>query len=110
MPAESVGASEPAVAAPVATLLEVALADELLFAGVEAFMALAIVLTRESLATDCAHKRSLVCMRAEMRSQVVSTSKSLRTERALESCWVLLRPALSVLGSCCRLMVGVGKT
>lgn len=109
MPSESVGASETAVAAPVSALLEIAFAYELLLAGVQTFVTLAIVLTCESLATDCAHEWSLICMCAEVRSQVISTSKSLRTEGTLESSWVLLRSAFSVLSSCCRLMVGVGK-
>ena len=110
MPSKGISASKAAVAAPVAALLEVALADELFLAGVQAFVTLAIVLTCESLVTDCAHEWSLVCMRAEVRSQVISTSKSLRTEGTLESSWVLLRSAFNVLSSCCRLMVGFGKT
>lgn len=110
MSSESIGAGEAPIAAPVPALLEIAFADELLLAGVEAFVTLTIVLTCKSLATDCAHEWSLICMCAEVRSQVISTSKSLRTDGTLESSWVLLRSAFSVLSSCCRLMVGVGKT
>lgn len=110
MPAESVGASEAAVAAPVAALLEVTLADELLLAGVQAFVTLAVVLTCKSLATDCAHEWSFICVGTEVRPQVVSTSEPLRTEGTLKISWVLLRSAFSVLSSSCRLMVGVGKT
>lgn len=64
-------------------------------------MALAIVLAGEGFATDCTHEWSFVGVGAEMRAQVVCSSKPLRTQSALESGGVLL-DTLRVTRSCTR--------
>lgn len=90
MAAESVGAGEASPAAPVVAVFEVAAADELLLAGVQAFVALAVVLARECLAAHAADEGALVCVRAQMRPEVVGAGEALRTQSTLEGCWVLL--------------------
>lgn len=90
MAAEGIGASEASAAAPLSALLQFTLADELLFARVQAFVALAVVLPREGFVAYGADERSLVGMCPEMRPQVVGAGESLGAEGALESSRVLL--------------------
>ena len=64
MAAQRVSAGESPAAAPGARVREVALADELLFARVEALVALAVVLAGKGLAADGADEGPLVRVRA----------------------------------------------
>lgn len=90
MPPESISASKSSSAAPLAAGLEVTLAHKLLLARVKSFMALAVMLPGKSLAADRAHERSFVSVSAQVRSQIVRSSKTLRAEAALERGRVLL--------------------
>jgi hypothetical protein len=56
----------------------------------QTLMALAIVLPSERLATDCANKRPLVCMRPQVRAKIVGSGKTLWAQGALEGGGVFL--------------------
>lgn len=60
MSSESISTGETPSTTPLPTSLQVALADELLLARVEALVTLAIMLSRKGFATDCANEWSLV--------------------------------------------------
>ena len=62
--AQSVCAGEASSTTPLGAGLESAFADEFLLAGVQAFVAFAVVLAREGFAADGADKWSLVGVRA----------------------------------------------
>lgn len=79
MAAQSVRTGEAAAAAPLSASRELAAADEFLFAGMEAFVAFAVVLPCECFAAYCAHKWSFVGVGAEVGSQVVCAGKPFRT-------------------------------
>ena len=66
--AQSVCTSEAAAAAPLSASRELAAADELLFTGMEAFVAFAVVLPCKCFAAHCAHERSFVGVGAEVGS------------------------------------------
>ena len=53
-------------------------------------MALAVVLTGEGLAADCADEGAFVGVGSEMRAQVVSTGEAFRAQVALKCCGVFL--------------------
>jgi len=57
------------------------------------FVSLAIVLARERFTADRANERSLVCMCAKMRTKIVCSGETLRTQIALEGGRMLLLPA-----------------
>ena len=95
MAAECVGACESPAAAPLRAALERAFADKFLLAAVQALVTFAVVLPCEGFATDSAYERTLVCVRPEMRAEIVSAGEALRAEIALESCGMFLyAPAL----------------
>lgn len=77
--AESISTSETPATSPVATIFEIAAADELLLSRVQTLVSLAVVLTGKRLAADAAHERSLICVCTQMRSKVVGACKSLGT-------------------------------
>jgi hypothetical protein len=79
MPAKRIGAGEAAAAAPVTSVTQVAATDELLLAGMQAFVTFPIVLTSKGFAAHRANERSLISVRTEMRSQIVRPSEALGT-------------------------------
>ena len=60
MSTESIGTRKTASTSPLFSIAELALADEFLFARMQALMSLAIVLASEGLATNCTNKWPLV--------------------------------------------------
>lgn len=68
MATEGVSASEAPAAAPLSALLQLALADELLLARVQPFVAFPVVLSREGFAADGADEGPLVSVCSEMGS------------------------------------------
>lgn len=84
MAPQRIGTRETSATTPVATGTELAFADEFFLAAVQAFVALAVMLTRKRLSADGAHKRPLIGMRAQVRAEVVRACKALGAERALE--------------------------
>lgn len=95
MAAESIGARKPSSASPDPAGFEIPAADEFLFARVESLVAFPVVLTSESLGTYGTHEGALVCVRAQVGSQVVGAGESLRAERALEGGGVFLNPLIT---------------
>lgn len=65
----------------------------------KSLVALAVVLSGEGFATDCAHERSFVGVSAKMRAQIVCPGEPFGAESALESGGMLL-DALRIAGSC----------
>jgi len=59
---------------------------------VQALMALAVVLARESLPADRADEGPLVRVRAQVRAEVVGAGEAFRAEGALEIGGVFLQP------------------
>lgn len=91
MATEGVGAGEAATAAPGAAAgAEVAAADELLLAAVEALVAFAVVLAREGLAADGADEGPFVGVGAQVGAEVVGAREALGAEVALEGGRVFL--------------------
>lgn len=90
MPPQRVGTCKPSAATPIPAGAELALADEFLFPGMEAFVALTVMLTRKCLATYGAHKRAFIRMGTEMGAQVVRPSKAFRAECALKGSGMFL--------------------
>ena len=90
MPAEGVGTGKAPATAPLATGAQLATADEFLLAGVEAFVAFAVVLAREGFAADGTDERALVGVGAEVGAEVVGTGEALGAEVALECGGVFL--------------------
>jgi hypothetical protein len=76
--AKRICTSEPPATAPLSAAGEFTSADEFLFAGVEAFMALAVVLSCESFAADSAYEWSFVCVGAEVRAEIIGAGESFR--------------------------------
>jgi hypothetical protein len=66
VPTKCVSTCKSPAAAPAVGVLELALANELLFTRVQAFMTLAIVLTSKCFATNTADKGALICMGTKM--------------------------------------------
>jgi len=66
MATKCIGTREPTTTAPLFRVAELTSANELLFARMQAFMSLAIMLASERLATYSTDKWSLVCMGAKM--------------------------------------------
>lgn len=90
MSSESVGARETPAAAPVSAGFELPFAHELFLAGVQAFVAFAVVLAGEGFGADGADEWTLVGVGAEMRAEVVSARKLFGAEVALEGGGVFL--------------------
>jgi hypothetical protein len=76
--AKRICTSEPPATAPLSAARELTSADEFLFAGVEAFVALAVVLSCESFAADCAYEWPFVCVGAEVGAEVIGAGESFR--------------------------------
>jgi len=70
--------------------------NEFLLPGMEALVPLAIMLTCECLSTNRTDKRSLVCMGAKVRSQIVGARKPLWAKGALK-CGRMLLMALRII-------------
>lgn len=87
---ERVGACEPPPAAPATVVLEHTTADKFLLSRVKTLVTLAVVLAGERFTAHAAHKRTLVCVGAQVRPEIVGTSETLWTQSALEGCGVLL--------------------
>ena len=98
--AQRICACEAPATAPGAGIGEVAFADEFLLAGVEAFVAFAIVLAGKGFATDGADEGPFVGVGAQMRAEVVGTSEAFGTKGALEGGGVFLYPCAVVTGGC----------
>jgi hypothetical protein len=90
MSAQRIGACKATPTAPLASLLELSFAYKLLLSGMQALVALPVVLAGERLPANGTDKRTLVSVGAQMGAEVVGTSKPLWAERALESRGVLL--------------------
>src|SRR6195952_5404976 len=90
MSAKRIRSGESPATAPLPTSLEVTLADEFLFARVQSFVALPVVLSGKCLPTNRTYKRALVRVRAQMGTQVVCASETFWAESTLECCWVFL--------------------
>lgn len=88
--AEGVGAGEAAAAAPDAAAGELAAADELLLARVQALVTFAVVLAGEGFAADGADEGSLVGVRPQVAAEVVGAGELFRAEAALEGGRVFL--------------------
>ena len=98
MAPERIGTREPSATTPVATGTELAFADEFFLTAVQAFVALAVMLTCKRLTTDGAHKGPLIGMRAQVRAKVVRACKAFGTERALEGGRVFLNSLVCARG------------
>lgn len=98
MTSQRIGAREAPATTPVATGTELAFADEFFLAAVQAFVALAVMLTRKRLAADGAHKGPLIGMRAQVRAEVVRACKAFGTKRALKGGRVFLNPLVRAGG------------
>jgi hypothetical protein len=77
MATQGVGAGEPTAAAPLASALEIALADELLLTRVQAFVALAVMLASKGFPAHRAYEGPLVRVRPEMRPEIIGSGESL---------------------------------
>lgn len=100
MSAQRIGAGEAPTATPLAALLELSFADELLLARVQALVAFPVMLPSECLSTHRANERTLVSVGSQMRAQVVGPGEALGAQVALEGCRVLLDPfGISTLGA-----------
>jgi hypothetical protein len=86
---------------------EFAATDEFLFAGVEAFVAFAVVLACEGFAAYGADEGSFVCVRAEVGAEVVGAGEAFRTEVALEGGGVFLDAFWFAWG--CAGSLGIGE-
>lgn len=106
MTAQGVGARKPAAAAPLAAGLELALADKLLLARVQALVSLAVVLSGKGLAADGADKGALVGVGSQVGAQVVGARESLGAQGALKGGGVLLHALGAALGA---LVLGIGQ-
>jgi hypothetical protein len=110
MPAQSIGTSETAATSPLAALLQLSLANELLLSGMKSFVALSVVLARKGFPAHCTHKWTFIGVGTKMRTKVISTSKPFWTQIALESCGVFLN-SLGVATICrCGLVFRVCKS
>lgn len=105
MPSERIRARKAAPTAPTTPILELPPAYEFLLAGVQALVALAVVLARKRLAAHTAHERPLIRVRAEVGAEVVGAREALRAEVALEGGRVFLAAAVGGRGGVAR---GVG--
>jgi hypothetical protein len=90
MATKGVRTSKSATATPVVTVLQLAPTDELLLSRMQAFVALAVMLSRESFAAMTANKRALIGMGSQVRSKIVCARETLWAQAALESGWMLL--------------------
>jgi hypothetical protein len=92
MPSQSISAGKTTATTPLAALFEISFANELLLSGMKSFVAFSVMLTSESFPTDCTYEWAFVGMGAEVRAEVVGTSKAFWTQITLEGCGVLLDP------------------
>ena len=90
MPAERVCAREASSTTPLVAGLERTFADEFLLTAVEAFVALAIVLSCESFAAHRANEGSFVRVRSQMTTQIIRSREALRAKITLEGRRMLL--------------------
>ena len=90
MPAQCISTGKPATASPLATLLELSFANELLLSGMKSFVALPIVLARKGFPAYCTDEWSFVGVCAKMRAKIVGTCKTFRAQSALEGRGMLL--------------------
>jgi hypothetical protein len=79
MSAKSICTGETSPTSPLSAARELASADEFLFAGMQAFVPLAIVLSCKGFAADCAYEWPFVCVGAEVGAEVVGAGESFRT-------------------------------
>lgn len=79
MAAQSICTGESAATTPLSASRELAAADEFLFAGMEAFVAFAVVLSCKCFTAHCAYEWSFVSVGAEVGSQIVCAGKAFRT-------------------------------
>lgn len=99
--AQSVSAGKAPPTTPAAAILEIAATHKLFLARVQPLVSLAVVLTGKGFAANTADKGTLVRVRAQMRPEVVCSSKALRTQRALKRGGVLLRALrIRAVGRC----------
>ena len=87
---KSICTSESPATTPIVAILEMASANKLFLAGVQAFVSLPVVLAGKSFSTNAAHKRTLIRVRAQMRAKIVRPSEALRAKSTLKCCGVLL--------------------
>lgn len=90
MTAQCISTGKSSATAPLTASLEIPLADKSFFPRVQALMSLSIMLSSKRFATNRTHKWTLVCVRSQVRSQVVGAGKSLGTKCTLESSRVFL--------------------
>ena len=90
MSSQRVSPRKPPRAAPGTTGFKLAFADEFLLAGVQAFVAFAVVLAREGFGADGADEGTLVGVGAEVGAEVVGAREFLGAEVALEGGGVFL--------------------
>jgi hypothetical protein len=90
MPAQCISTGKTATASPLATLLELSFANELLLSGMKSFVALSIMLARKGFPAHCADERAFVGVGAKMRAKIVGTGETFRAQTTLEGRGVLL--------------------
>ena len=90
MAAQCIRACEATPAAPSAAMAELAFADKLFLARMEAFVPLAVMLAGEGFATDGADEGALVGVGPEVRAEIVGAGEALGAETALKGGGVLL--------------------
>jgi hypothetical protein len=90
--------------------LEYTAADEFLLAAVQTLVTFPIVLASKRFAADGADKRTLVGVRAQVRSKVVRSSKTFRTQAALVGGRMLLDAlGATSIGAICRRSSRIGE-
>lgn len=90
MSAECICPGKTPPAPPCSASFETPTTDKLLLPRVQPLVAFPVVLARKRLPADSADEWSLVCVRAEVRTEIIRTREAFRTESALESSRVFL--------------------
>lgn len=90
MSSQRIRTRESASATPRSAGAKFTLANEFFLPRVQSLMPFPVMLAGKRFSTDGANKGSFICMRAEMAAEVIRTSKSFWTKRALECSRVFL--------------------